>query len=87
MTKQEKISTCVKYWLKSQKPSKWLEQDKKDYIAFLNRKSDEELNQTFNNLSALNSDRFEHKVNKELDKMDKSGLFNISKMTPFNALD
>lgn len=78
------ISSILQNWENSQnKQSKWYKQDRAAYISFLNKKSGGELERINNNFRFLNSST----IDREINKLDNAGMFNITKMKPENALD
>jgi hypothetical protein len=77
MNRHERINHCLIYWERSQRESKFFAEDRKNYLIFLESKSDPELEDTYNRLSCLNSKSFENAVNKEINKLDKAGMYNF----------
>lgn len=70
--------------------SKFYEQDLCDFSAKIKTLKDKDrLEKQLGNLSCLNgkSRIFNNKIGKELSVLDKSGMFDIKKMQPKNALD
>ena len=89
MTREEKIKTILRYWELKNKKSKWFEEDKKEVLDALSNKTDEQLTSSLNNYNAMldNKSSLNRDVRRELNKMDKAGLFNIKSMKPENQLD
>lgn len=87
--KEKLIAELMKVWESSyrNKNSKWYNLDRLDYLDNIKRLSIDDLQKRLNNLTALNSKSFEKKVNAEINKMDKAGLFNIGGLSPIHQLD
>jgi hypothetical protein len=77
MNRFEKMKHCLTYWERSQRDSKFFNQDRKDYIAFLESKTELDLEETYIRLSCLNSKTFENAVNKEINILEKAGMYNF----------
>jgi hypothetical protein len=78
----------MKQWdLSHDKSSKWYLSDKMDFQSKLRMLDVAELKYKLNQLSSLNSINFEKKVNKEINKLDKAGMFNLGNMSPVHQLD
>ena len=88
MSRKEMIGEMVRNWERSaNKASKWYDSDKADYIAHVSRLTDEQLSERFGNSVALNSEGFKRSIEREIGKLDRSGMFNVEKMKPSNMLD
>lgn len=71
------------------KDSKFYEQDLADFKRTLAGKSESEAKEQLARLRALSGldAAFNNTVSKEMDKLDKSGMFSMHNMKPTNALD
>ena len=57
------------------KESKWYQEDLANYKSNIARITPEEQQHLLNNIKALNSKVFENFVNREVNKMDKAGMY------------
>lgn len=69
------------------KKSKWYNTDLQDYISFVKSRDKQELLRIYKNTCALNSDSFEKTVQREINLLDKAGMFVAKNMTPKHMLD
>jgi methyl coenzyme M reductase alpha subunit len=69
--------------------SKWYAADLQDYITKINSLSVPELQGRINNLRNFvePNSPMNKMVNREINKLDTGGMFNINTMKPINALD
>lgn len=59
-----------------------------EYRAFLERKEDlEDLEIILHNKRAFTSPAFAHSVEREIQRLDKAGMFNVGSLSPEHALD
>jgi hypothetical protein len=86
--KKQLITQAVKLYKKSLNPkSKWFNQDVTDFKSQLENKSIAELKEQVSRLSVYDSSKFKKDANKEVSKLNKGGMFDISNMSGKNALD
>lgn len=67
--------------------SKFYNQDIIEFKNAISKKSAQDIKDHINRLKSYSSKYFEKKVNKELSKLDKQGMFNIKNFSPDNCLD
>ena len=81
---------CIKLWELSQNTgSKWYNQDRAEYIRYINSLPDHRVMEIYNNLACLagRSESFNRLIEKETAKMDRAGMYDIKQMKPINQLD
>jgi len=69
--------------------SKWYEDDVNDFKRKISHKTEAELQQQLANILAISgkNQKFNSIVNKEINRMNKGGMFNVNAMKPINGLD
>ena len=90
MNTAQMIAEMIEFKKRSLNPkSKWFTQDLQDYTDAVKRLSAPELLRAYNNIRAMNdkNSSFNKTVNKEILKMQKAGMYDVSRMSPKNALD
>ena len=69
------------------KNSKFYKEDLQNFITNIKTASKTQVNQSLNNMSYMASKQSDIDFEKETNKLDKAGMFNIGNMKPINALD
>jgi len=88
--KKQLITQCATLYAKTLKPtSKWFKSDIAEYKTFLGTLSITDIRTRLNKLQALADTKstFNKQIEKEVQLLDKAGMFNMSKMQPKNCLD
>jgi len=88
--KKQLITQCAVLYAKTLNPkSKWLKQDIAEYKANLSTLSITDIRNRLSKLNAMQdvNSTFNKQVVKEVQLLDKAGMFNVSKMQSKNCLD
>lgn len=67
--------------------SRWYESDKVEFFAYIHSVSDEKLDRIYGNWIAMESPEFKKECDREINRLDKAGMYDIGKMKPENCLD
>lgn len=88
MTTEQQITYLIdNFKSKQNKSSKWYKSDVADFVSNLKKCSNGRVAEMYSNAMAMNSKSFEAQVAKEESKMDRYGLYDVTKMKAVNALD
>lgn len=69
------------------KNSKFYNEDLQNFIDNISKESAKQSKISLSRVGSYSTKQFQSKVNKEIEKMDKSGMFNVKKMHALNSLD
>lgn len=88
MIKSEMIRDMMRNWERSNNPdSRFYNDDRTSYFRYISALDMKTLREKHSNSIALHSERFERMIERETNKMDRAGMFNVRNMKPENALD
>ncbi len=90
MKRSQLESELIKEFTKSLNPSsRWYKIDIEDFTANIKAWDNNRCMQSLSNMKAMNNpdSKFNRDVDKEIEKMEHAGLFNIGNMKPENCLD
>ena len=81
-----KLKLIREYKKSLDKNSKWFNSDLENYKEGLKGKSSLQLKRMLDNIICLNggNNEFNKEIEKEINKLDKAGMFNTSNMNPRN---
>jgi hypothetical protein len=90
MNRQDKEKELKRLWIEhpiTKPASKWYESDKADFSRYISSLDTEKFEQVYNNWKVMWSPQFEKDCQKEINKLDKAGMFNIGNLSPKHQLD
>lgn len=69
------------------KSSKFYNEDLQNFINNISKESAEQSKKSISRVGSYSTKQFKAKVEREIEKMDNSGMFNVKKMHALNSLD